>query len=180
MQQQPPSSKKARSRSPLLLPGLLFLLPGVILIAFSVYSNTLNSTLFQASVQATVAAIPSGTPTDPDPTAPVTCDNQPMYPGQICDHILALNNSSTTTKYTYDEQKAYQREARINQVAHDREQQRLDQQRRQQPPFSLYGILGTVSCLGGLLLGFVALMCFAGRLPRRKVQLPQAAQSAQS
>lgn len=180
MQQHPPSSKKARSRSAMRLPGLLFLFLGIGLIAFSAYSNKLDNTLFQASIQATVAAIPSGTPTDPDPTAPVTCDNQPMYPGQICDHILTLNDSNTTTKYTYDEQKAYQREARINQVAHDREQQRLDQQRRQQPPFSLYSILGTVSCLGGLLLGLVALMCFTGRLPRRKVQPYQATQNIRS
>lgn len=182
MQQQPPSSnKKARSRSVMRLPGLLFLFLGIGLIAFAAYSNKLDNTLFQASVQATVAAIPSGTPTDPDPNAPVTCDNAPMYPGQICDHNLIINGASTTMKgFTYDEQKTYQHQARIAQVAHDRDQQRADQQSREQPFFSLYGILGTVSCLGGLLLGLIALMCFSGRLPRRKAQSPQAAQSARS
>lgn len=161
-----PSPTKPGSRSGAVLPGILLLLLGAVLVAFAVYSNNIDNAQFQAAV----TPVPTGTPDDPDPNAPVTCDNEPMVQGQICDHILTIGESSTTTGYSYDEQKEYQQQNRIAQVANAREQQRIAQGERQKPIFSLFGCLSTISCLAGLFLAGVALVTFRGKRPRQKVQ----------
>src|SRR5262245_34427792 len=54
--------------------------------------------------------IPTVTATDPNPNAPVTCNNSPMSPTDQCDHLL---NGVKVGTYSYDEQKAYQKQQRI-------------------------------------------------------------------
>ena len=179
MQQNPPPSPvKTSSRSKAARSGALLLLLGIALVAFAIYSNIIDNAQFQASLAA-APPIPTGTPDDPNPDAPVTCDNEPMLPGQVCDHILTIGGSSTTTKYTYEEQKVYQQQQRIDRVASDREQQRAALADRQKPIFSLFGCLSTVSCLAGLFLAAVALLTFKGRQPRRKTPVSPSIPNAQ-
>lgn len=176
--QQPstPSPARTGSKRTALLSGIIFLLIGIVLVVLAIYSNNIDNAMFQAAV----TPVPTGTPTDPNPNAPVTCDNEPMSPYEVCDHILTINGVSTTTHYTYDEQKTYQSEARIEQVANQREQQRMAQDSRQKPFFSLFGCLSIISCLIGLFLAFVGLLFFAGLSRLRKTQPAQPAQDTQS
>lgn len=178
MQQNPvPSTKKTGPKQASIGAGILFLLIGIALVAFAVYSNNVDIANFDAEV----TPVPTGTPADPNPNAPVTCNNEPMNPGEECDHILTIDGSSSTTTYSYDEQKAYQSEARIEQVATQRENERAAQGERKRPFFTPLGCLSEISCLIGLILAFMALGFFRGRsLQRKKAQQPQPAQTPPS
>ena len=172
LQQDPtPATAKTGSKGAFVLSGILFLLLGAALITFAVYSNNIDNAMFQAAV----TPVPTDTPIDPDPNAPVTCDNVPMSPGDECDHILTINGASTTSKYSYAEQKEYQSEQRIQKILSEREHQRMVQNERQKPIFSFFGCLSMVSCLAGLIVGMFGLTLFAKRRSQRKTQPPPSA-----
>jgi hypothetical protein len=61
---------------------------------------------------------------DPNPSAPVTCNNLPMVQNEICEHIMTFNSSGKlTSKYSYNEQKKYQHEQRIQKIKDDHAEQ---------------------------------------------------------
>ena len=95
--------------------------------------------------------IPAATATDPNPNAPVTCDNKPMSPTEQCDHLVYGVKAGT---YSYDEQKAYQKQQRIQnaQNALNQKNEDLAQQQNQNYKNSFVSNFGfLLSCLGGLI-----------------------------
>lgn len=100
--------------------------------------------------------IPTVIATDPNPNAPVTCNNSPMSPTDQCDHLVFGVKAGT---YSYDEQKAYQKEQRLkdaqNAINQKNEDLALQQDQRYKHSFvSNFGFI--LSCLGGIigLVGF--------------------------
>jgi hypothetical protein len=93
--------------------------------------------------------------TDPNPNAPVTCDNVPMSPGDICDHITTLpSGNQFTLHYSYEEQKQYQAQARL-----DAERTRLDIQHAEaRPPIELMNGLSGICWVVGVLAGLFTLL----------------------
>lgn len=93
--------------------------------------------------------------TDPHPNAPVTCDNVPMSPGDICDHITTLpSGNQFTIHYSYDEQKQSQAQARL-----DAENTRLGIQHADaRPPIELMNVLSGLCWIVGGIAGLLTLL----------------------
>ena len=104
--------------------------------------------------------IPAVTATDPNPNAPVTCDNKPMFPTDQCDHLAYGVKVGT---YAYDAQKAYQKQQRIQnaQNAANQKNENLAVQQNQHYKNSFVSNFGFIfSCLGGV-IGLVGLVLIA-------------------
>lgn len=122
MRQTPPPAKSQRSR---LLIVLVCALISVALIGPSYFLNNIADTIYQASLK----PIPTGTPDDPDPNAPVTCNGVPMSPSDKCEHTLIINGQAgLPADFTYEEQKQFQKQSRLEQVVMQREKLQQDQQ----------------------------------------------------
>lgn len=150
-------STPMRVRASTMLVGLVVAIFGVLLVVFAFYLNFSEINALEASKQVQLKAIPSGTPTDPDPNATVTCNNVPMTLNEVCDHILTINGSSTKTTYSYTEQQVYQHQARIDKIERDRAQQRSAIQSQKRPDFSIPACLSPLACLGGIFVAVVGL-----------------------
>jgi len=75
------------------------------------YADTKNQQVIDQARQAELQIA------DPDPNAPVTCDNQPMSQGETCEHVITLGTGgSVKDHYTYEQQKEYQANQRIEAV----------------------------------------------------------------
>lgn len=91
-----------------MLSRMLFLL-GTLALIFLI--NTFTGYLTDSAEQAAKNIV-----SDPNPKATVTCDGQPMTREQVCDHQVVLTMANETLpagSYTYDQQKQYQQEQRI-------------------------------------------------------------------
>jgi hypothetical protein len=105
-QQRKPQPVASFGRS--MLYRVLFLLGALALIfLINMFTGYLT-----ASAKQTAKSIVS----DPNPRAPVTCDSQPMTQDQACDHQIVFSSTNQTVgagSYTYDQQKQYQQDQRI-------------------------------------------------------------------
>jgi hypothetical protein len=131
---------------------LVILLISAGLIALALYTHSIADAQTQAQ-QAPIAV------DDPDPNAPVTCENAPMSPGDICDHVTTLGNGGqVTTHYSYEEQQQYQAKQRIEQ-----ERNRIEAQRsKSPPPTALIGCVSGLLWIFGVIAGLLALVLFIG------------------
>ncbi|GHO78380.1 hypothetical protein KSD_61510 [Ktedonobacter sp. SOSP1-85] len=104
--------------------------------------------------------IPTVTATDPNPNAPVTCNNSPMSPTDQCDHLLSGAKVGT---YSYDEQKVYQKQQRIEnaQNAINRKNEDLAQQQGQKYKNSFAGNFAAILSFIGGIIGLVGLVLIA-------------------
>lgn len=154
MQKTPPRTK---SQSSTLSTGLICALICAVLVGLSYFLNNTENAIYQASMK----PIPTGTPDDPNPNAPVTCNGIPMSLTDKCQHTLIVNgNAGLPADFTYEQQKQYQQELRKENVVTQREQLAL-QQHNQPRPFG--GLLGCVSFplfLAGVFAGILALVVF--------------------
>ncbi len=148
-------------------PLFLSKIPTLLLIVFSaIIAILLLAYSFQTdqSEKAKYAPVadPTVTVTDPDPSAVVTCDNKPMPPTQVCDHIFILNGSRSTTTYTYEEQRKYQSDDRIEKARSALLQKNHQQQSQEQ---SKHGVLnsplGWIATFTGVGFVFLVIAGFA-------------------
>ncbi|GCE29037.1 hypothetical protein KDA_45210 [Dictyobacter alpinus] len=105
----------ARSKIPSII---LIILSAIICGTFAVYSFQ----VYEAESDQYRLANPTANivGVDTDPNAKVTCNNQEMSLAEVCEHVFTINGSSSTTKYTYDEQKKYQKQQRIDKDREDK------------------------------------------------------------
>jgi hypothetical protein len=148
--QSTPAKKARENASCTFLSGFITLLISVGLITLAIYTHNVADEQTKAQNAPIVA-------NDPDPNTPVTCDDVPMSPNNICDHIITSGNGGQVTlHYSYEEQQQYQANQRIQQ-----ERDRIEAQRsKSPPPTALIGCLSGLCWLFGGMAGLLTLLLF--------------------